>query len=411
MKGKAKQVICTFLLTAILSAGILTVPANTAYAEETSGQSAVLYSVSAVTVKGTWIKSSNGKWWYKHTDGTYTKNNWEYIDGSWYFFDANGWMLSAQWKQWEGKWYYLNPSGVMHTGWLKDNGKWYYFSSRGIMQTGWITINGKEYFLCDDGHMHIGWLERWNGTFYLNSDGSMQVGWKKISGSWYYFETSGKMQKGWISLNNKKYYLNANGVMQIGWKKINNIWYHFKSDGAMNTTDLLEASRYYVFKSSGELYKTEILLPRQQQQKDNWCWAACSSMVGIYNTESKITQTEIVKFIKNEIVDEGGNAYEITDAINYASGYTKKSTPVVGHISYKQAVEKIDANHPFVVALEWNSGGAHAMVCSGYDKNENKVQIINPWKDIKTQYYNYKDIYLGVDIEGSFGKCIYMITY
>lgn len=304
-------------------------------------------------------------------------------------------MLSSQWLKWDGDWYFLNPSGVMHTGWLKDNGKWYYLSSRGIMQTGWITVGGKEYFLWDDGHMHIGWLERWNGTFYLNSDGSMQVGWAKISGSWYYFETSGKMQTGWITLNSKKYYLNNNGVMQIGWKKISNDWYHFKSDGVMNTNNLIENSRYdeysryYEFQSSGKLYKTEIRLPRQQQQKDNWCWAACSSMVGIYNTDFKTTQTEIVKFIKGGIVDKGGNAYEIADAIDYASRYTKDSTHIAGYISYKQAVEKIDANHPFVIGMEWNNGRGHALVCSGYNKENASVQIINPWKDTKTTYYNY----------------------
>lgn len=279
------------------------------------------------------------------------------------------------------------------------------------MQTGWITINGKEYFLCDDGHMHIGWLERWNGTFYLNSDGSMQVGWKKISGSWYYFETSGKMQTGWITLNNKKYYLNKDGVMLIGWQYLNNKWYYFESYGVMRTSDLNDPPRYYTFKPSGELNGTEIRLPRQQQQKDNWCWAACSAMVGRYNTESKITQTEIVKFIKNSIVDEGGNAYEIADAIEYASGNTKTATAVAGYISYNSAVKKIDANHPFVIGMDWYSDGAHAIVCSGYNKADSSVQIIDPWKDTKTTYYNYYDICHGIQLQTGSGKCIYMVTY
>lgn len=103
---------------------------------------------------GQWVQESNGRWWYKHADGSYTKYDWEYINGSWYFFDKNGWMWT-EWLQWEGNWYYLNPSGVMHTGWLKDDGKWYYFNSQGIMVYRWNKINGYWYYFDGaDGSMN-----------------------------------------------------------------------------------------------------------------------------------------------------------------------------------------------------------------------------------------------------------------
>lgn len=88
--------------------------------------------VSYASASGTWIKSSNGKWWYKHTDGTYTTSGWEYIDGYWYYFDADGWMVTG-WQKVNGKWYYLSSSGAMVTGWKKINGSWYYFNSGGVM--------------------------------------------------------------------------------------------------------------------------------------------------------------------------------------------------------------------------------------------------------------------------------------
>lgn len=28
---------------------------------------------------GTWIQADNGRWWYKHPDGSFTANGWEYI--------------------------------------------------------------------------------------------------------------------------------------------------------------------------------------------------------------------------------------------------------------------------------------------------------------------------------------------
>ena len=58
-----------------------------------------------------WIKSGN-RWWYRHADGGYTKNGWEYINGQWYLFDSAGWMLTG-WQKVGGTWYYLYDSGAM----------------------------------------------------------------------------------------------------------------------------------------------------------------------------------------------------------------------------------------------------------------------------------------------------------
>lgn len=89
--------------------------------------------------KGKWIKGSNGKWWYKHYDGTYTKNDWEKIGGYWYYFDESGWMV---------------------TGWKKVNGDWYYFNqygegSEGQMRTGTMYKNGKKYVFNKGGSLYI----------------------------------------------------------------------------------------------------------------------------------------------------------------------------------------------------------------------------------------------------------------
>lgn len=40
---------------------------------------------------GKWIKT-NGKWWYRNPDGSYSKDSWQEIDGKWYHFDEDGWM-------------------------------------------------------------------------------------------------------------------------------------------------------------------------------------------------------------------------------------------------------------------------------------------------------------------------------
>lgn len=103
-----------------------------------------------------WIQQ-DGRWWYRHADGSYTKSGWEQIDGKWYLFDADGWMLTG-WQKVGGKWYYLTDSGAMATGWVNDGGKWYYLDP-------------------DSGAMHAADVESIGGKWYaFDSDGEMQYG-------------------------------------------------------------------------------------------------------------------------------------------------------------------------------------------------------------------------------------------
>lgn len=101
---------------------------------------------------GSWIQS-NGRWWFKHNDGSYTSNGWEKINRTWYRFDNSGWMQTGWVK--DGSWYYLDGSGAMNTGWLKDNGSWYYLQDSGAMKTGWMKVSGKWYYAYSSGALAI----------------------------------------------------------------------------------------------------------------------------------------------------------------------------------------------------------------------------------------------------------------
>ena len=48
----------------------------------------------------------------QHQDGSYTTNDWEYINGQWYYFDQSGWMVTG-WLKLGNTWYYLTGSGAM----------------------------------------------------------------------------------------------------------------------------------------------------------------------------------------------------------------------------------------------------------------------------------------------------------
>ena len=84
------------LSTVALLSLVASLPANNPVSAQESSSQAT-YSKSS----GSWIKSGS-RWWYKHSDGSYTTNGWEKINGTWYYFDSEGWMK---------------------TGWIKEYGK------------------------------------------------------------------------------------------------------------------------------------------------------------------------------------------------------------------------------------------------------------------------------------------------
>lgn len=104
--------------------------------------------------QGKWIQESSGKkrWWYRHADGSYTKNAWEKIDGLWYFFDKDGWMKTG-WLSWKNNKYYLQEKstkdfkeGQMRTGWVQLKNVWYWFDDSGAAAKSTCKqINGKWY--------------------------------------------------------------------------------------------------------------------------------------------------------------------------------------------------------------------------------------------------------------------------
>lgn len=428
-----KRTIKTKLISVLLAAAILLVNFNFLPVQSIINQSistGMVVAYAATTKPGKWIKESNGKWWYKHTDGTYTKNDWEYINGYWYHFDANGWMQTG-WLKVDGKWYHLNSEGKMHIGWVKIGNYWYHFDSNGVRQTGWQKLNGEWYYFNSDGIRQVGWQQVDGKWYHLDSNGIMETGWVKIGTDWYYFNSNGIRQTGWITLNNKVYYLDSDGIMQIGWKtlnsrkyffnsdgsmqtgwkKISGDWYCFTSEGIMRVNPFFENQRRYEFNDSGKLIITDILITRQQQEMSNWCWAACSVMVGKYNTKSTITQSDVVEEIKEELINRGGSLDETVAAVNYASNYTKSSRAITNTLSFNDIVSKIDDNKPLIIGLIWENGGRHMVVCAGYRKTKNYVRIIDPWEDVDIKYYSYEDLINGADFGEHTGTYVETVAY
>lgn len=187
--------------------------------------------------KSKWI-STNGKWWYRHPDGSYTKNDFELINGKWYYFDGNGYMVNG-WKQVKNVWYYFDGSGMMVTGWKELNKTWYYFEGSGAMATGWRKINGYDYYFNGSGVMV---KSTWVGDYYMDNNGHM------VTNAWagnYWCGADGKYVKSaWV--DNNKFYVGANGIYIPGqWQKdAKGWWYKVGSNFAKNITLNLDGKKY-----------------------------------------------------------------------------------------------------------------------------------------------------------------------
>ena len=95
-----------------------------------------------------WITSGNRKW-YRHADGSYTKNDWELINGKYYRFDNDGWMVTG-WKKINGIWYYMD----------KTTGERY--------DEGWHWIDGSCYYMNANGEMAA---DTWIDGYYVDASG------------------------------------------------------------------------------------------------------------------------------------------------------------------------------------------------------------------------------------------------
>ena len=231
-----------------------------------------------------WI-NNDGKWWYRHQDGTYTKNDFEVIDNQTYYFDSDGYRVTG-WRQIKSDWYYFNASGIMATDqWINtyyyvdENGKmvknkWlgiYYLDSNGVWQPDRWIYNGRWWYRYGDGSYPVNKFDVINNNvYYFDSNGYVVTGWQVINGNWYYFNGSGAMLKSqWIGnyyvgkdgimatsswVDNNQYYVNENGVYVPGrWVQYGSRWCYYAGNVYAKNITLNIGGTAYTFDSEGYL--------------------------------------------------------------------------------------------------------------------------------------------------------------
>ena len=114
---------------------------------------------------------------------------------------------------------------------------------------------------------------------------------------------------------------------------------------------------------------------QQQQQKSNWCWAACAKIMGDYvNGGTSRSQSEIAQYI-NGGANEYGSIYDLANGAAYAT-YFNKSFGTAGVFSYSRIDTEIGDYKPIsllngkYIGERWIG---HFMVCIGYVINDNSL--------------------------------------
>ena len=228
-----------------------------------------------------WVLT-NDKYWYRHQDGSYTKNDFEVIQGQTYYFDSNGYMVNG-WKQVGKDWYYFTSTGNMAKNqWINNyyfendgkmaTNKWignYYVDSNGLYTPDkWVLTNDKYWYRHQDGSYTKNDFEVIQGqTYYFDSNGYMVNGWKQVGKDWYYFNKAGHMVKNqWVGnyyfendgkmATNKwidNYYVDSNGLYTPDkWVLTNGKYWYRHQDGSYTKNDfeVIQGQTYY-FDSNG----------------------------------------------------------------------------------------------------------------------------------------------------------------
>lgn len=97
-----------------------------------------------------WVHDTKG-WWWRWSDGSYAKAQWQQRDGSWYWFDDDGYA-ATRWRQLLDKdgnvrWYWFRPEDdakqcAMVSGTcLQIESNWYAFAEDGHMIEGAVHVD------------------------------------------------------------------------------------------------------------------------------------------------------------------------------------------------------------------------------------------------------------------------------
>ncbi|MGW4647578.1 papain-like cysteine protease family protein [Kitasatospora sp. NPDC004289] len=132
-------------------------------------------------------------------------------------------------------------------------------------------------------------------------------------------------------------------------------------------------------------------LTMQQQQQDNWCWAASGNTIATYfgytYSQNQFCNAAFNRSINSSCPNNQATLGNVQTALRYIG--INSGSYVTGYLRYSTVQTEIDANRPIETRIQWSSGGGHMHVLYGYDTGNNWVYWGDPWPS--NYRYNWAD--------------------
>ena len=143
----------------------------------------------------------------------------------------------------------------------------------------------------------------------------------------------------------------------------------------------------------------------QNQEMDNWCWAAVSVSVDrFFAPRSTLRQCRMAQKILKLKRCTGRNCTEACDQPWYLDKALRRVGRLRGHplgrLKFAQVQQEIDNGVPVCVRIGWRGGGGHFVVITGYSvsgrSNIERLQIKDPlYADAIVNYKSFVSSYRG----------------
>ncbi|MDH6123136.1 papain-like cysteine protease family protein [Kitasatospora sp. GP82] len=129
----------------------------------------------------------------------------------------------------------------------------------------------------------------------------------------------------------------------------------------------------------------------QQQQQDNWCWAASGNTIATYfgynYSQNQFCNAAFNRSTNSSCPNSQAALDDVQNALSRVG--INPGSYVSGYLRYTTVQTEIDANRPVETRIQWSSGGGHMHVLYGYDRSNNWVYWGDPWPS--NYRYNWAD--------------------
>jgi Papain-like cysteine protease AvrRpt2 len=144
----------------------------------------------------------------------------------------------------------------------------------------------------------------------------------------------------------------------------------------------------------------QLTFSMQRQQRNNWCWAAVATSVSHFrDAASPWTQCELAtqELSRGDCCAAGAcdTDWFLDRALTRTGNLRSFST---GAESMPAIQGEVDGDLPLGVRVQWQGGGGHFVVVTGYDEVNNLVTISDPLEDapVTLDYDSFVSRYEGI---------------